>query len=142
MRKVLKLRRYWKDYRITLRVGFYEKGNLAIQMLYWDKKEKCWLPWDSLTVNLEGRREKDHAFIDTNHNGEEILAWILRHGLAAPTGKEQQSGLCTYPEYRFREKALMEFDKDGYEEYLEYLEELEKLEKRRAGKKGEKQKSA
>lgn len=136
MRKVFKLKKYWENYRITLRVRFYQKGNLAIQMLYWDKEEKCWMPWDSLTVNLEGTREKDHAFIDTNNNGEEILAWILRYGLAVPTGKEQQSGFCTYPEYRFREKVLREIDKDGYEEYLA------ELEKRRAGKKSGRRKSA
>lgn len=136
MRKVFKLKKYWEDYRITLRVSFYQKGNLAIQMLYWDKKERCWLPWDSLTVNLEGKREKDHAFIDTNNHGEEILAWILRYGLAVPTGKEQQSGFCIYPEYRFREKVLRELDKEGYEEYLA------ELEKRSAGKKSGRRKSA
>ena len=128
MRKEFKLRRYWTDYRIKLKIGAYENGNLAIYMFRWDKKEKCWLPWEQLTANLEETCEKNHAFVDTNYNGEEIQTWILRYGLAMPTGKTGECGLCTYPEYRFRENVLRKLDREGYGEYLAGLE------KREAGK--------
>lgn len=137
MGKILKLKKYWHVYRIALKVTCYEKRNLAVQMLYWNRKYKCWLPWESLTVNLDGKREKNYAFIDTNYNGEEILPWIVRYRLAVPTGRTRQYGLCTYPEYRFREEALRRFDKKGYERYLMELEKC----RARNGKK-DKKKSA
>ena len=70
-------------------------------------------------MNLEGKREKDCAFIDTNHNGQEILVWIIRNGLAVPAGRYGRSGYCSYPEYRFKETLLREIDPKGYEDYIE-----------------------
>ena len=49
---------------------------------------------------------------------EEILAWIIRHGLAVPTGTYAGSGYCRYPEYRFRPERLQEIDPEGYCVYL------------------------
>lgn len=71
-----------------------------------------------LTVNLDSVRPQNCAFIDTNNNGEEILAWIIRHGLAVPTGTYARSGYCQYPEYRFRPERLLEIDPEGYSAYL------------------------
>lgn len=92
-------------------------GNLAIQMYSWEDGYPE--PWDFLTVNLEGKRENDCAFIDTNHNGQEILVWIIRNGLAVPAGRYGRSGYCSYPEYRFKETLLREIDPKGYEDYIE-----------------------
>ena len=92
-------------------------GNLAIQMYSWEDGYPE--PWDFLTVNLEGKREKDCSFIDTNHNGQEILVWIIRNGLAVPAGRYGRSGYCSYPEYRFKETLLREIDPKGYEDYIE-----------------------
>ena len=75
-------------------------------------------PWNVLTVNLNSIRPQNCAFIDTNNNGEDILAWIIRHGLAVPTGTYGRSGFCNYPEYRFRPEILQEIDPDGYASYL------------------------
>ena len=103
-------------YKMKLDVRTYSNGNLAIAMHI--HTEDGWEPWNILTVNLGFVLEKNIAYIDTNNNGESILAWIIRNKLAVPTGKTCRSGYCTYPQYKFRESALREIDTDGYEKYL------------------------
>ena len=103
---------------MTLQVRSYLNGNLAIQMIICEDGE----PWNTLTVNLGGTCKKDCAFIDTNNNGDSILPWLVRNGLAVPTGVLGRSGYCVYPEFRFRDSALKEADPDGYENYLEILQ--------------------
>lgn len=84
MPKYLKLEKYGRVIQITLQIRSYQNGNLAIQLLDWD----AGYPelWNTLTVNLSRRCEKDCAFIDTNNNGDNILPWLIRHGLGVPTG--------------------------------------------------------
>ncbi|WP_148509878.1 DUF4313 domain-containing protein [Hungatella hathewayi] len=108
--------KYGRIHPIQLQVVAYLDGNLAIEMITWE--DGCPEPWNTLTVNLSGQRQKNCAFIDTNNNGEDILSWIIRHGLAVPTGNMARSGFCTYPEYRFREDRLRDIDPEGYESYL------------------------
>ena len=110
--KIFDLEKYGNTYKIQLNVTSYTEGNLAITMTSWEDGEAE--PWNVLTVNLNSIRPQNCAFIDTNNNGEDILAWIIRHGLAVPTG----SGFCSYPEYRFRPEILQEIDPDGYASYL------------------------
>lgn len=114
--------KYGQTHRISLRVSSYCFGcNLAIEMDAWDAGYAE--AWGNLTVNLDGRREKDRAFIDVNHNGDDILVWIIRNGLAVPTGVSQRSGFCEYPEYRFRADRLQQIDPEGYAAYLQAWEE-------------------
>ena len=108
--------KWGKTHRITLKVATYLDGNLAIHMEAWD--EGCAEPWSSLTVNLDGVSGKDCAFIDTNNNGVDIIIWIIRNGLAVPTGVRRRSGFCEYEEYRFRADRLRELDPEGYADYL------------------------
>lgn len=115
------LNRYGKIRPIQLSVSTYTNGNLAITMTDWSSGEPE--PWNVLTVNLGLPMEKDCAFIDTNNNGRDILAWIVRYGLAVPTGYEAASGFCRYPEYRFRSTRLQEIDLDGYTRYLSMWED-------------------
>lgn len=121
--KIFELYKYGKNIQIMLKVASYMDGNLAIQMFGLDDGK--WEPWNVLTVNLPGSREKDCAFIDANNNGTEILSWIIRNGLAVPTGTKGYSGYCVYPEFRFRETILREIDPEGYEQYLSMLEDEE-----------------
>ena len=118
MTKSLILEKYGKSIPVTLQVRSYLNGNLAIQMITCEDGE----PWNTLTVNLGGTCKKDCAFIDTNDNGDSILPWLVRNGLAVPTGVLCRSGCCVYPEVRFRDSALKEADPDGYENYLEILQ--------------------
>lgn len=113
---------YGKIYPIQLSISTYPNGNLAIPMTAWNNGKPE--PWNVLTVNLGRPMKKNHAFIDTNNNGNDILAWIVRHGLAVPTGVFSTSGFCCYPEYRFRSDCLQEFDPDGYAHYFEIWDSL------------------
>lgn len=97
------------------------EGNLAIQLFSW--QDDYLEQWSTLTVNLDGIREKDCAFIDINNNGEDILVWITRYGLAVPTGSWKRSGYCSYPEYRFKETLLRESDSEGYANYVTELKQ-------------------
>lgn len=115
--KTFNLKKYGTTHKIQLNVRAYEDGGgLAITMDDWS----CGYaePWNTLTVNLDSACPRDCAYIDTNNNDEDILAWIARHGLATPTGRYGSSGYCRYPEYRFRPETLQELDPDGYSEYL------------------------
>lgn len=115
--KTFELHKYGTTYPIQLEVATYPEGNLAITMTTWSAGVPE--PWNILTVNLEGCRNRDCAFIDTNNNGTDILAWIIRHGLGVPTGLAQQSGYCVYPEFHFRPDILRQIDPDGYDAYLQ-----------------------
>ena len=114
--KTFDLEKYGTTYKIELKITSYMEGNLAVTMTSWENGEAE--PWNVLTVNLDSVRPQNCAFIDTNNNGEEILAWIIRHGLAVPTGIYARSGYCQYPEYRFRPERLLEIDPEGYSAYL------------------------
>lgn len=112
--------KYGSVHPIQLKVSAYMDGNLAIAMHTWENGYAE--PWASLTVNLDGERGKDCAFIDTNGDAD-FPVWLIRHGLAIPTGATQRSGYCEYPEYRFRADRLRELDPEGYAEYLSLQEE-------------------
>ncbi len=104
-------------HKIELRVRPYmSRSNLAIEMLCWDKGEPE--PWPSLTVNLEGRREKNCAFVDVSLK-DGLMQWLNKQGLAKPTGCMVQNGPYFYSEYRFSSKRLKELDADGYRVYAE-----------------------
>ena len=115
----LPYKKFGATHPIQLQVTSYLNGNLAIQMVTWESGDPE--PWATLTVNLPGQRQKDHAFIDTNADSE-FPIWLIRHGLAIPTGRTMQSGFCTYPEYRFRANRLQDLDPEGYAGYLKNFE--------------------
>ena len=94
----LPYKKFGATHPIQLQVTSYLNGNLAIQMVTWESGDPE--PWATLTVNLPGQRQKDHAFI----------------------GRTMQSGFCTYPEYRFRANRLQELDPEGYAGYLKNFE--------------------
>ena len=112
---------------IDIIVGSYlQDKNLSIEMICWDDMDTAPESWGMLTVNLDGVRDKDCAFIDINNLGSSALQWIKDNDLARPTGKQQVSGYVTYPEYRFKSERLKAFDPYHYAEYLERLEKRTK----------------
>ncbi len=64
----LPYKKFGATHPIQLQVTSYLNGNLAIQMVTWESGDPE--PWATLTVNLPGQRQKDHAFIDTNADSE------------------------------------------------------------------------
>lgn len=119
MPTTLDYEKYGTVHPIQLQITSYPDGNLAIEMMTWEAGYPE--PWASLTVNLDGQQKKDCAFIDINGDPD-FPIWLIRHGLAIPTGVTQRSGFCEYPEYRFRTERLQELDPDGYAEYRQSLE--------------------
>lgn len=114
--KTFNLTKYGTDHLIYLDVSTYSKGNLAVMMTVIEDEGPE--PWSVLTVNLDGVRARNCAFIDTNNNGDDIIKWIEQYNLAEPTGTIGRSGYCSYPEYRFHPDILQEIDPDGYQIYL------------------------
>lgn len=106
-----------KTFPVTLKIARYGNGNLAIVLMR-QELEGFWDVWTRLTVNLPELCDTDCAYIDVNNNGDEILSWLSKNGLAIPTGRSASSGYCTYPEYHFDPDALKRLDPDGYAAYL------------------------
>lgn len=121
--KTLELKRFGKLYTVTLVPACYMNNrSLAIQIMYRDGQD--WEPYGTLTTNLSGAPEKNKAYVDINNLGAEVLGWIKENGLGEPTGKMKKSGFCQYPEVKFNEEALKQFDSPDYEQYLANFETL------------------
>ena len=91
---------------------------LAIVLDEVDQNENVTEQYAVLTVSFgDFLALKNCAFIDTNGDPD-FPVWLIRNGLAIPTGVLQRSGFCEYPEYRFRADRLQELDPDGYASYL------------------------
>ena len=112
--------------RLKPRVELYDTRNymgkqmpgLAIVLDEVDRNENVTEQYAVLTVSFgDFLALKNCAFIDTNGDPD-FPVWIIRNGLAVPTGILQRSGFCEYPEYRFRADRLQELDPDGYASYL------------------------
>jgi hypothetical protein len=108
---------------MELRIGQYEDGGgLALELVSWKEKEPE--DWDTITVNLSVPCEKDHAFVDINNSGmPELCEWIEKNGLGKATGRQQRSGFCVYPEYRFDARRLKELERGGCEGYAAGLQQ-------------------
>ncbi len=100
---------------------YYNAGKLALLLVDWSSGEP--VQWGSLTTNLGSHVEKDCAFVNVNHLGENILPWIKENGLGKPTGRSQHSGFVEYPEYHFDADKLRELDADGYQQYSQIYEQ-------------------
>lgn len=115
--KTFDLKHFGTTYAIQLKAAaYYYGGNLYIEMLSLEDGDVE--PWGDLTVNLGPILPLNCAYIDVNNNGNDILDWLQRHKIAAPTGRYGYSGFCRYPEYLFDEQLLREIDPDGYSQYL------------------------
>lgn len=101
----MKVRSYYLDYDLYVRLYNYESGNLCIQLV-----EKHHEPFCYLTVNfpyVASITKKDLAFVDVN-NFPEAEEFIRKYELGEPVGLSVQSGYCTYPLYKFNMKRLKE----------------------------------
>lgn len=115
--------------KVEVVVQNYQYGNnLAVSLVPW----RGMTPGDEiwLTVNLDGQRQQDHAFLDINHQPQEVLNWLEVNNIAKPTGRSQRSGFCVYPEYAFNPDRLRELDPDGYERHLKFRAEPSKQKER------------
>lgn len=99
----------YKEYDIRLVKSHYASdGNLAVAML--DTEDDSIV--NVITVNLDESSacEKDHAYIDTNNNGLELIDWLERNNIAKTTGYAAVSGYCIYPEVKFNSEVLEQME--------------------------------
>ena len=100
--------KYGKSHPMTFRTSAYaENGNLYVGLL--THEEGYPEPWSDLTVNLSVKCGAGCAFIDTNNNGNEIIDWLINHGLGYLTGRTRVSGFCLYPEFKFNMSTLARY---------------------------------
>lgn len=106
--KNLILKRYGNEYPMTFNLNNYKNnGNLYIGMI--TNTEGYDEHWSDLTVNFATKCEENCAYIDTNNNGDGIIAWLEEHGLGNATGKYKKSGFCWYPEFKFNMENLLQY---------------------------------
>ena len=110
---MLILNKYGKNRPMTLALANYaDNGNLYIGLV--TDENGYPEPWSDLTVNTNNLLCKPNcAFIDTNNNGNEIIAWLKANNLGKETGRMAASGWCIYPEFEF---DMNEVEKYVYED--------------------------
>ena len=118
----------YKNNLLTLSIGVYNNGELAIRANYADNYPS---PFANLTVNLDTDTQhidldKYCAYIDVENLGNDIIDVLIKENLGNLTGKGIETisifGSTIFPEFRFNKSALLEFDEDNVEEYDELWE--------------------
>lgn len=91
--------------RIWFQKGAYaDNGTLALLAMCAEG------PYAHFTVNLADPALPGCAFVDTNNLGNGVCSFLMDNGIASPTGREQRSGFCTFPEYMFDPDFLDDCD--------------------------------
>ena len=100
MPKIFKFPFLGKTYEIFFKTEHYAyNGNLALQA-YTKEGE----PFADVSVNVMGalsaEEGKDHICVDVNNLPMASFGEIVKAGVLTPTGRQAQSGFCTYPIYK------------------------------------------
>lgn len=104
----LNLTKYGKDHPMTFELNRYaDNGNLYVGLI--THEEGYPEPWQNLTVNLGVKCKENCSFLDTNNNGNEIIAWLESNGIGELTGNYKPSGFCVYPEFKFNMETLKKY---------------------------------
>lgn len=95
---------------------YTENSNLYVGFDYYDKDCETWLPYTDVTVNV-GKVSYLESAIDTNNNGQGIVAFLAKNGFGELTGESIPSGFCVFPVFRFNEEKLKEIDGFVFAQY-------------------------
>ena len=101
-----------KNFKIY--INEYSYGGVIYVGLYYDENG-YWAPYTNITVNIPDEflpttiEEFDMAPIDTN-NCYWAEQFLTMNNLAVDTGREVQSGFCTYPIYKFNREELKKYE--------------------------------
>ena len=110
----LNLHKYGNDHPMTFYLNKYaQNGNLYVELI--THEEGYAEPWQDLTVNLGIKCAEDCAFIDTNNNDPDIIAWLEENNLGELTGRVEASGWCLYPEFQFNMQELKKYTEEKSE---------------------------
>jgi hypothetical protein len=89
-----------KTYKVQFKAEHYAcNGNLALQAYTEDGE-----PFADVSVNVMGALSaddgKDHICLDVNNLPMSSFGEIVKAGVLTPTGRQAESGFCTYPIYK------------------------------------------
>lgn len=90
------------EHKIRLIANRYASNNTLAVVAQEEKKKDIWIPFATLTVNLDGigtqgmLQDESTAFVDTN-NCPDALEFLVKNDLAKDAGFMGKSGFCTYP---------------------------------------------
>lgn len=102
---------------VTPRISAYrENNNLYLGLGSFIEEYHSMDHYTDITVNV-GALPYLYSAIDTSFGGEQIMAFLEKHGIAKNTGHAIPSGFCFFPVYRFHEEKLMELDPENFREY-------------------------
>ena len=101
---------------VVPRLGIYHDNNLYMALLSYDDELRAWDHFGNVTVNIT-QLPYLYSAIDTNNNGDKILAFLEENGFGKATGHTLQSGFCEYPVFHFDEKMLIQIDPEVYATY-------------------------
>lgn len=95
---------------------YREYNNLYLGLNYYDEEEQMFDHYGDVTVNVE-QMQYQHSTIDTNNNGTRILDFLKRNGFGEETNRCVNSGFCSFPVFRFDDRALQRIDPRVYKDY-------------------------
>ena len=103
--------------RVVPKINTYaNNNNLYVGLDGYDDEYSCWDPYCDVTVNVRKLPFLESA-IDTNNNGNRIIAFLEQNGFGELTQKVVPSGFCVFPVFRFNAEKLKEIDAAGFAEY-------------------------
>ena len=105
-----------KKKTLSIEIGWYSNVTLAIRAF--DYENGYPEPYTNLTVNFDIPMDKTTAFLNVEY-GNEIVDYLIEAGFGELTGRIMETDYVTFPEFKFYEDKLIEFDADNYDEYQE-----------------------
>ncbi len=108
---------YGETERVCITIGAYAHDeNIYLGMDFFDRDLGAMDFYGDITVNIT-KLQPFMACIDTNNNGEKIVDFLVKNGLAEPAGRSLPSGFCMYPVFRINPEKLREVDPRGFRQY-------------------------
>ncbi len=108
---------YGDVYTVEPKLAMYvDNDNLYVGLDFYDEEYNCWDSFCDVTVNINKQPYLCSA-IDTNNNGNAIVDFLEKNGIAEYTGMVNFSGYCAYPVFYFNEEKLKEINPEVFAEY-------------------------
>ena len=106
-KETMKYESWGTTYELSFRKGQYRNNkSLAIQIMCQEEGEDFIEPFCMLTVNLAMAPDENCAYIDTNNCPGDVINMLEQKGIIEYTNRDQMSGFCIYPMFRFSEEWL------------------------------------
>ena len=108
---------YGEIEKVNLELGTYDfGGGLYVGLSFYDPELEGMDFYGDVTTCILPL-EPFMACVDTNNNSEKIIAFLVGHGIAEPSGRMLPSGYCMYPVFKFNPEKLAELDPKGFEQH-------------------------